>query len=417
MSDGIGLKRRCVRLLLVLMISTSVSLAVAQEAAPVKPSAPPAASPAQKPTPETPGKLIRPPTLPDGPQIGPPPLPAKVPGNIKKSPRWFELQPMERRLGSASLTGSRGMRVLVDNRTPGRITLRGWDRDVIEARSTSERGDEVVMFTQNNDGNDQRIYLKADYANRDNAQAPTQALDLPPLGKDGPILVNLTINLPRYAEIEGIIVNRSDVEIVGMPTPVSILSKSSNVTVRDAGSVEAHTRTGAIVIENANGIVELSSSTGTIKVANSQGAVHAVSIAGSIEVSCMKGRIDVENTQAPIELSAIDGDVEAIAATSNVRYTGALNREGRYYLKSMSGLVEMIIPANTSGFNATLTSYRGTVSSDFPLKPRSQVVDAVSASHRLTGRFGNGSTPQVTLDSFEGFVKLSKLTSAPPTCQ
>jgi hypothetical protein len=96
----------------------------------------------------------------------------------------------------------------------------------------------------------------------------------------------------------------------------------------------------------------------------------------------------------------------------------------------MSGRVEFIIPAETRGFNATLTSYRGDVASDFSLgaKPvraqRSQraaravksaasgetkaaAAEAGSETHRLAGSFGKGS-PQITLDSFEGEVKLTR---------
>ena len=195
-----------------------------------------------------------------------------------------------------------------------------------------------------------------------------------------------------------------------METPIIVIGQSSNVTLRDVGSVEVHTRSGSITIENARGIADVTSSTGAIKIANSRGAVRAVSIAGPIEVRCIKGRTDVGNTQAPIELVGIDGDVEAIAASSNVRFTGPISADTRYYMKSMSGRVEMIVPANSRGFNATLTSYRNTVESDFSLSPKPAVQDAHAAGQRLSGRFGNGSA-QITLDSFEGVVKLSKIAS------
>jgi DUF4097 and DUF4098 domain-containing protein YvlB len=152
----------------------------------------------------------------------------------------------------------------------------------------------------------------------------------------------------------------------------------------------------------------VSSSTGKISIANSRGAVRAVSIAGPIEIRCVKGRVDVGNTQAPIDLKGIDGDVEAIASSSDVRFTGLLSDDGRYYLKSMSGRVEMIVPGDSHGFNATLTSYRGSVESDFALVSKSSTQDTSDKKHRLAGRFGKGN-PQITLDSFEGLVKLTRV--------
>jgi hypothetical protein len=179
------------------------------------------------------------------------------------------------------------------------------------------------------------------------------------------------------------------------------------------------------MIENARGIADVSSSTGKIAISNSRGAVRAVSITGPIEIRCVKGRIDVSNAQAPIELDRIDGDVDAIATNSDIRFKGSLSEDGRYYMRSMFGRVESIIPGDTRGFNATLTSYRGSVESDFSLVTKSVTVSnsaSVSKSasisksatqengdvkHRLTGRFGKGS-PQITLDSFQGLVKLTK---------
>jgi len=320
-------------------------------------------------------------------------------------------QHFNRQLGRGSVGVARGVRLRVDNRTSGRITVHGWDRDVIEAHAFSERGEEVVISAQSEDDGPKVVFMRADYANLGGSEMPTQILDAPPVGKDGPIQVHLEVNVPRYTELELIKVIRSDVEVAGVGTPLTVISQSSNITLKDVGSVEAHSRTGAIIIENAEGIADVTSSTGLIKVANSRGAVRAVSIAGPIEIRCVKGRVDVGNTEAAIELVGIDGDVEAIAASSNVTFSGPLRSDGRYYMKSMSGRVEMIVPADTRGFNAVLTSYRGKVESDFSLRPKPTFQNPDVAGHRLSGRFGNGS-PQVTLDSFEGFVKLSKIASS-----
>jgi hypothetical protein len=73
----------------------------------------------------------------------------------------------------------------------------------------------------------------------------------------------------------------------------------------------------------------------------------------------------------------------------------------------MSGRVEMIIPADVREFNAMLTSYRGSVESDFSLVPK-PAAGETGARHRLAGRFGKGS-PQITLDSFQGLVKLTRV--------
>jgi hypothetical protein len=392
MSKGLQIKKYLVRLFLALMVAASPALLTAQVSSPPKKPADQISAPPKKL-----GDQISPPNKPGG-QISPPNKPA---GGLP-------LQHSDRQVGRVSVAVAPGVRLRVENRTSGRITVHGWDGDTIEAHAVSERGEEVVMFAQT--GGDEVVFLKADYVNLNNPATPTQALDSPPLGREGPIQVHLEVNVPRYAELEPTRVTRSNVEIIGVETPITVIGHSSNITLEDVGSVEAHTRTGSILVENAKGIADVTSSTGAIKISNSSGAVRAVSIAGSIEIRCFKGRIDVSNTQALIELEAIEGDVEAIAASSDVSFKGRLSDDGRYYLKSMSGRVEMRLPDDTRGFNATLTSYRGMVESDFSLHPKPVAQDISTTGHRLSGRFGKGS-PQITLDSFEGLVKLSKVPS------
>jgi DUF4097 and DUF4098 domain-containing protein YvlB len=365
-------------------------------------------------------QVSSPPKLPPADEV---PLPSKKPKETP-SPRGA------RQLGTTSLAVSRGrgVQLRVDNRTTGRITLHGWDRDVIEARATSARGDEVVIVDKAEDDGPLWVYLKADYANLNSDEAPTKQLERPPVNSDGPIQVQLEVNVPRYIEIELIRVIHSDVEITGVETAIGITGSTSSITLKNVGSVVAQTGAGSIIIEDARGIADVKTSTGRIGIANSRGAVRAFSIAGPVEIRCVKGRVDVTTIEAAIELKSIDGDVDANATNSAVRFTGPLSDDARYYMKSMSGRVEFIIPADTRGFNATLTSYRGAVESDFSLGPRpARLITRPGADqglrpiiqprpgpladpirHRVAGRFGKVG-PQITLDSFQGLVKLTKV--------
>jgi hypothetical protein len=315
-----------------------------------------------------------------------------------------------RQYGDVTLEASRGVRIALGNRTIGPITINGWDRDVIEAHARSSRGKEILITKQTEDGQGKKIFFKADYADLENPDAPTaRMIEDAPVVDDRPVEIQLELNIPRYAELEVIRVTRSDVQISGVDTPISIAGDRSAITLNHVVSAEVHTRSGTVNIDGVNGLVEVATSSGAIRVSNSEGAVRAVSIAGPIEIKCAHGRIDVTNAEAPIELINIDGDADAIATNSSVRFRGDIREDGRYYLKSMSGRVEMQLPENTHGFNATLSSYRGLVETDFPLKTR-QSIPENSANRRLAGRFGNGKA-QITLDSFEGLVRLTRIAS------
>ena len=317
-----------------------------------------------------------------------------------------------RYLAQVSIPVARGVRIYVDNRTTGRITVRGWDRDVVEARAGSSRGDEVVIVKR--DETDKQIGFKADYADFDQPSAPTSHLKDPPVINDEVLKVNLIVNVPRWVELGLIEVIRSDVEVTGVETQVSVSAGRSSVLLKNVGSAEVQSKSGNVEIEGISGAGVVLTSSGAIRISDSKSAVRAVSIAGPIEIKCSEGRVDVSNAEAPIELVNINGDVDAIATNSSVRFTGKLRDGGRYYLKSMSGRVEMLLPANPSGFTATLSSYRGLVESAFSLHTKQAPSDAAH-NRRRTGTYGNGKA-QITLDSFEGMVRLTKLDTM-PGCQ
>jgi hypothetical protein len=76
----------------------------------------------------------------------------------------------------------------------------------------------------------------------------------------------------------------------------------------------------------------------------------------------------------------------------------------------MSGSVEMAVRDKTPGFTAALSSYRGTIENDFQLqiKQSTEQHQEGDVNRRIVGRHGNGQA-QITLDSFDGRVKLAKL--------
>jgi DUF4097 and DUF4098 domain-containing protein YvlB len=221
--------------------------------------------------------------------------------------------------------------------------------------------------------------------------------------------IHLEVKLPRYADIELITVNRSEVEITGVATAVAVSGKRSAIRLRDVGAVEVRTEKGAVEVDGASGLVDVVTTGGPISVKNIRGDVRALSLTGRIEVSCVRGRVNVGNTGGPIILANVDGDVDATTVDSDVTFEGLIREEGRYHLKSMSGAVEMGVRRGPPGFTALLSSYRGKVESDFKLNSKQQ--PNAATGNRLLGRYGDGRA-QITLDSFDGKVKLSRLQPA-----
>lgn len=243
---------------------------------------------------------------------------------------------------------------------------------------------------------------------------PIQSPPLPPYSGGRPAEVDLEVKVPRYAEIELIRVSRSKVEVTGIETPLIISGDKSTIKLSQVGAVEVKTSSGNVEIEDAAGLVDVITVSGAIKVRRAGSDVRALSIGGLVDVQCARGRVDVSTTDGAIKLIGIGGDVDATTTNSEVRFTGAIREDGRYHLKSMSGYVEMTVLANPPGFTAALSSYKGMVSTSFLLKIKQpsppdplDVSVPPPFSRRLIGRYGNGRA-QITLDSFDGVVLLSK---------
>jgi hypothetical protein len=354
----------------------------------------------------------------------------------------------------------RGGKVEVDNRTTGRIVVTGWDRDYIEAVATSERGREYVRAYSGRDSAGQRVSLTADYLipkmslpnppgegpesvppapaatpaspSQGGTEAKTQA---PPAVKKGaepvsvearekafefifeqrPSEVHLEVKLPRYAEMAQIEVNRSEVEIEGVEMPVAVNGRRSTIRLRRVGAVEVRTASGEVDVEGAGGLVDVMTESGDVHVRHVRGDVRVLSLSGEVEVECVTGRVNVNNTSGSVALARVGGDADATTVSGEIRFEGALRADGRYHLKSMSGAVEMWLAPNPPGFTALLSSYRGQIEDGFSLK-KALKSNPNAVNNRVLGRYGNGQA-QVTLDSFDGMVKLAKAGGTTQDCK
>lgn len=246
--------------------------------------------------------------------------------------------------------------------------------------------------------------------------------------------IKLEVRLPRNTRIELIdtrryaVVNaetptyltntRNDVSVTNMETSVSVVS-SGEVQISKVAAVEVRTRSGGVQVRDVKGPVSISTVMGAIVIRDADGDVRAVSISGPISVECARGRAEASTTTGIINLTGIGGDLEANTTGGTITFTGAIRNGGRYRLKSMSGLVRMLIQKEPPGFLSSLSSYKGQVMMEFDLKTELSANTATTdlpstqgqtTSRRLTGRYGEGDA-RITLDSFSGTVQLGRAPS------
>ncbi len=227
--------------------------------------------------------------------------------------------------------------------------------------------------------------------------------------------INLDVKIPRYAELSAIEVRSGDLTVSNVDGPVNITSSSSDIKVSHVGALEVHARSGSVTVEDVSGLAYVSASSGDITVRRASGDVRAVSINGDMTIECVRGRVDVSNARGAIRLAGISGDVDATTTSSNITYTGAISNNGRYRLKSVEGEVNMAVPDSSPGFTAFISSYNGAVQTDFTVKDGAQQ-SSTPVNHRVEARHGNGQA-QITLDSFNQPVRLTRLTTVAAVCQ
>jgi DUF4097 and DUF4098 domain-containing protein YvlB len=352
------------------------------------------------------------------------------------------IRPQERQL-------LRGVKVTIHNPF-GQVVIQGWDRDVVQATAAVEGAGGFVATTI------------------DEVPAGELSVGLAPNEKQGRDIV-LNVSLPRYAVIESISAN-GDIEIRGLDGPVEVRSESGNVRISkvagpanvntesgnieidEAGSLQAKSQSGdvtlrnisgAVVVETKNGRfdarniagdlivrvesgsvnldniagqIDIALSSSSLKVHNAEGNIHAVTISGSINLQCVQGNVEASTVNGPITLAGMGANVSARTTSGEIKLVTAIPDGGRYMLKSLSGSVHMSIESEARGFNATLSSYSGSVETEFPLMVGTTPARLVLGSRRLVGRYGDGQA-QIELDSFSGSVTLNKIASeAHQTC-
>ncbi len=185
---------------------------------------------------------------------------------------------------------------------------------------------------------------------------------------------------------------------------VKIESVTGNVDLEKiGGAVKVNLVTGGIVVKKADKGVDCETVTGKIDLQDITGDVFIEAVTGKITVSHIRGSIEANVVTGRIELrdvseaSVVDGNT----VTGKVIYDGKINRDGRYTLKTHTGRIEMILPAD-SGFDLEANTFSGSITSDFDIKISGKI-----SKKRISGVVNKGG-PLVKLSTFSGSVYLKK---------
>jgi hypothetical protein len=185
---------------------------------------------------------------------------------------------------------------------------------------------------------------------------------------------------------------------------IQIENVSGNITMGAVGgSVKAHTVSGTVNLAGAKKGAKCSTVSGNVEVSDIAGNVFLETVSGKVTATNVSGNVDAKTTSGEIVLNGIKNakDVSAEVLSGTVKYTGDIFSDGRYHLKSHSGGVKMMIPAN-SAFDLDASTFSGSIDTDFDVN-----VSGKLSKKKISGTV-NGGGAEVSLKTFSGSITVKK---------
>jgi DUF4097 and DUF4098 domain-containing protein YvlB len=251
----------------------------------------------------------------------------------------------------------------------GHVNVAVWDKAEVSVEGTI--GDDVESVEIRGDGSRIEIVVeipdKSDWGHKVN-DADAQ----------------LEIRVPRGAEVE-IESLSADVEITGISGDARAESVSGDITIEtDSRSIEAGAVSGDVRIKaNAANEIEVEAVSGDVEIEG---------ISGSVSVEAVSGDIEIKGSLSRAEFEAVSGDITIWAN---------LLPGARIEINSLSGRVDLALPANASA-RFRVETFSGSIKSDFGSAARS---GEYSPGMDLDATIGDGDA-DVRIESFSGTVRI-----------
>lgn len=248
----------------------------------------------------------------------------------------------------------------------GSVKVTGWDRAEVQVKGTVGEGGELSF-----DGNGKRTHIEVD-ADRGN-----------PMG----IKSDLEVFVPAGSslDIEGF---QADITVAGV-----------------TGSVNAETVNGSITQSGAAQGVELQSVNGTVEVTKATGRVQAETVNGTVTVRDASG--DLEASTVNGKLLVAGGTFERVQLESvagGVRFEGGLAARGTLSVESVSGPVDLYLPAGI-GAEFSVSTFSGDITNE--LGPAAEKTSRWTPGKELSFTTGSGGV-RISVETLSGAVHIRK---------
>ena len=203
---------------------------------------------------------------------------------------------------------------------------------------------------------------------------------------------------------------RSDIEVhVPAESRVSVESFASSITVTDVtGPVTAETVNGAVSVSGSVKEVSAESVNGAVDVSGASTRVHAGTVNGALTVKGARGEVEANTVNG--ELRVVGGGAFTRArletVSGSIRFEGELGPHADLQAQTVSGAVELTLPASTAA-DFTVNTFSGDINTDFGVALYRNPGGRHSPQKELTFSIGGGGA-KVAIETLSGSISLRK---------
>jgi DUF4097 and DUF4098 domain-containing protein YvlB len=249
----------------------------------------------------------------------------------------------------------------------GSVKVVGWDRLEVAVTGTAGRGAEGVSIRGG--------------GRRTNVEVETS-------GHPHSVQSNIEVRVPAGSRVE-------------------VESFASDVTVSGV--------TGAVSVECVNGNIDISGATQEVDASAVNGGVQVTGTATRVSAESVNGPVTVRGGSGEVQASTVNGRLvvsgrgpyeraELETVSGSVLFEGALSSQASVSIESVSGGVEIVLPASVSAdFN--VSTFSGNVANE--LGPPAERTNKYTTEKSLEFSTGSGGA-SVTISTLSGGIQLRK---------
>lgn len=244
----------------------------------------------------------------------------------------------------------------------GTVTVERWERDELRIRARWDEGRRPVTIRESNSGVRVRV-------------EPRDA---------GMPYVEFDITAPR----------RMSMSLEGVELTARVEGGEGNIAI--------HSVEGSLEVNGGRGNVSLQAVDGPITVRGAEGKISINAIDGPVTITDSRGALSVESVDGDVTLRGIVSDnVGVNVVDGDVVYAGAIRDDGRYFISTHDGDLDITFPANANA-RVSIATFDGDLVSDIPIQ-----LEGDFTQKRFSFTIGTGRA-LVELSSFDGLIRLQQ---------